>query len=134
MKANARRSVSCASTGLAVLGVALSGAKTLAWAGPYLNTSVEMSIARSPAECGQLAVKALTSLQKQHYLEVSPKDRRVGFTKDSTVSVHCMLVGQNEQRQNQWIYSVAIASTDETEAQKLLDLLRRELKRTVRID
>ena len=115
-----------------IVGTLMSSTTT--WAGPYLRTSNEMSIARSTKECGSHAAKALVNLQKNRHLRVDRNNKLLGGTKDSTLYVECIFVGKNEQRRNQWIFHISIASTNWDKSGKLLKLLRSELGKFVRID
>ena len=120
---------------LVALGCVLALAVTsTAWAGPYLRVSTELSPARSTAECRAQAAKALGNLQKRKQLLVDQKNPRLGGTRDSTAYVECIFVGKNEQRRDQWIFHISIASTNGQESAQLLKLLREELGSFVRID
>ena len=133
MRSKSRRFMLYAMLVVFMLGFTFTGASST-WAGPYLLTSVEMSIARSTKECGGHATKALRSLQKKRMLQVDNKNKLLGWTKDSTMGVQCIFVGKNEHRRDQWIFQISIASTNLKESKKLLKMLRKELRRTVRID
>ena len=67
-------------------------------------------------------------------LQVDKKDKFLGVTKNSTVGVDCVFVGQNEQRRDQWIFYVAIASTNWAESGRLMDSLWHEFDKAVHID
>lgn len=105
-----------------------------AWAGPYLRTSTELSIARSTKECGGQAAKTMSDLRKEGRLQVPGNNPRLGYTRDTTAYVECIYVGKNERKRDQWIFYISIASTNEKESIAILNLLRDRLGRWVRID
>lgn len=105
-----------------------------AWSGPYLFRTIEMSNASSQKECEGWVVRVLDRMQKERRLRVDAGNSRLGFTRDSTLHVDCIFVGRNEQKRNQWIYYVAIASTSKQESLDLLALIRKRFAEIVRID
>jgi hypothetical protein len=120
--------------------VALACASVLAavapaWAGPYLRTSIEISkAATSQKDCGGQIRKVLLTLQKERHLTVSRDNDSLATTNDSTVGVECIFVGPNEQKRNQWIFYIAIASTNGQESANLMRLLRKKFSEIERID
>jgi hypothetical protein len=119
---------------IVVLGLVGVVDVTFAWSGPYLFRTIEMSNATSQKECEGLIVRVLGGMQKERRLTVDANNRRLGVTRASTLHVDCIFVGPNERKQNQWIYYVAIASTNRQESQDLLKLIRRRFSEIVRID
>ena len=117
-----------------LVAVAVVGVARVSDAGPYLFTSTELSKATSQKECGGHVVKVLRSLEQEKRLTVAKDNDRLATTRDSTVHVDCIFVGPNEQRRNQWIFYIAIASTNRDEAQGLLKMLRTKFNQIVRID
>lgn len=67
-------------------------------------------------------------------LKLADNDPRLGYTEASTVYVQCIFVGPNENRRDQWIFYISIASTSSRESAQLLRALRQELGEIVRID
>ena len=116
------------------VGIMALGAARTAEAGPYLWRSIELSHATSQKECGGQVTKVLRDLEKEKRLTVAKDDDNLGTTTDSTVYVDCILVGPNEQHRPQWIFYIAIASTNRDESQGLLKLLRERFNKFVRID
>jgi hypothetical protein len=112
----------------------LLGFASMAWAGPYLRTSAELSVARSTKECNQHAAKTLSDLRREGRLRVSEDNPRLGSTRDTTASVNCVFVGKNESKRDQWIFYISIASTNKEESIQILKLLRDRLGRWERID
>lgn len=105
-----------------------------AWAGPYLRTSIELSKATSQKDCGGQIHRVLQTLQKERHLTVSRDNDSLATTNASTVGVDCIFVGPNEQKRNQWIFYIAIASTDGPESANLMRLLKKKFSEIVRID
>lgn len=116
-----------------ILGIGLLYG-TPVWAGPYLHVRIEISKARSQAECENFAAKALHSLAQKGHLHVDAKNKRLGFTKDTTLFVDCIFAGKNEKGHNQWIYYISAASTNLDESEKLRKLVATTLGKIKPID
>jgi hypothetical protein len=117
-----------------VLSLAGLGAVRIAWAGPYLFRAIEMAPASSQKECEGHVVRILGNAQKEGRLSVDKENPRLAWTPASTVHVDCIFVGQNEQRRDQWIFYIAVASTDRQDSDSLMDMLRTRFSKLVRID
>lgn len=120
-----------------IVAVCVVGALCIArpsWAGPHLTMIAEFSSAQSQRECGSQVGHVLRRMEREKRLD-GVRDDGLAWTRESTIYIECIFVGQTEARRNQWIFQVAIASTDEAEFKRLLSQIRTELKkRPGRID
>ena len=124
------------SVAMVVLGLGiLVATPSSTWAGPYLQVRSLPSNAGSTKHCQRQAAKALSGLKTQiKILRVNQK-RRLGSTKNSTMYVDCIMVGQNQRRamsdaerqRQRWVFYVSLASTSNSEAKALLKRLTAQL-------
>ena len=103
-------------------------------AAPYLHTGTEYSKARSQKECENFAAKAAHTLAQRGHMKVDQRNRRLGWTSDTTIYVDCIFVGLNAQKRNQWIYYISSASTKLNDANKLRSALINSLRKIAPID
>lgn len=116
-----------------VLCLVIFGTVPNAWAGPFLFRAIERSIAHDKPECNQLVVRSLRNLQDQGLFTVGDDNDHLAFTTDSTLNVECIFNGNSKQGER-WIFYIAIASTNEKEAQDLLARTRQKLTAWTHID
>jgi hypothetical protein len=116
-----------------VLSVAVTaGVACPAWAGPHLARTTEYSSAGSIQECGRQVSRVLARLQKEGH--VSRTDGDFASNASSTAAVECVLVGRSQQREQQFIFYIVVASDDANKGRDLRELLRKRLGRIERID
>ena len=118
-----------------VLGLAVTlGAARPSWGGPYLRVSDMNSSASSYKQCGNQVLTVFRKLKREGRVSLDRRYPRYASTKKSTIRIDCVFVGRSEQRRNQWIFYIAIASNDRQESAKLFKLVQRKIRGIQSID